>query len=108
MRPSSDYELDFGLESELSLDADSLGNEGRFLNDYRNTGQLPNVEFRLRTDRRGSLRQGIFVCAKGGLPAGCELLVSYGKPYWRARVGPLNDFITRRPGEALNANGHGS
>jgi len=93
----SDYELDFGAHSELSLDAHIVGNEGRFLNDFRNTGRPPNVEFRLRADRAGALRQGIFVSAKRGVEAGDELLVSYGKPYWRARVGSLDAFVTRRP-----------
>jgi hypothetical protein len=99
--PASDYELDFGLDSAISLDAAAYGNEGRFVNDYRNTGAHPNVEFRLRTDRRGALRQGIYVCAREGVPAGAELLVSYGKAYWRARVpgGSLDAFVTRRPGE---------
>ncbi|KAJ1622253.1 hypothetical protein T492DRAFT_1063771 [Pavlovales sp. CCMP2436] len=95
--PVSDYELDFGEQSELSLDAAHAGNEGRFVNDFRNTGKAPNVEFTLRRDRKGALRQGIVVCAKGGVAAGHELLVSYGKPYWRSRVGSLDAFVTRRP-----------
>ena len=90
---------DFGEASELALDANTVGNEARFVNDYRNTGRRANVEFRLRRDRRGELRQGIFVCAKEGVCAGDELLISYGKSYWRSRVGNLEDFIVRRPGE---------
>lgn len=97
---SSDYVCDFGEASELALDANRVGNEGRFVNDYRNTGLRANVEFRLRRDARGELRQGIFVCAKEGVGAGEELLISYGKSYWRSRVGNLEDFIVRRPGEA--------
>lgn len=34
---TSDYVCDFGEHSELALDANRLGNEGRFVNDYRNT-----------------------------------------------------------------------
>ena len=76
-----------------------MGNEARFVNDYRNTGRRPNVEFRLRRDRRGELRQGVYVCAKEGVRDGDELLISYGKSYWRSRVGCLDEFITRKPGE---------
>ena len=32
---SSDYVADFGEHSELALDACLVGNEGRFINDYR-------------------------------------------------------------------------
>jgi hypothetical protein len=86
-------------ESELALDARHVGNEGRFVNDYRNTGRHANVEFRLRRDARGEMRQGIYVCAKQGVRPGDELLISYGKSYWRSRVeGSMEDFIVRRPG----------
>ena len=95
---SSDYVCDFGEHSELALDAKSVGNEARFVNDYRNTGKHQNVEFKLRRDARGELRQGVYVCAKRGVAAGEELLISYGKPYWRARVGDLSEFIYRVPG----------
>lgn len=97
---SSDYVADFGEESELALDAKSVGNEARFVNDYRNTGRRANVEFKLRRDSRGELRQGLFVAAKHGITAGEELLISYGKSFWRSRVGSLEDFIVRRPGQA--------
>ena len=49
----------------------------------------------------GELRQGVFVQAKGGVARGEELLINYGKPFWRARVGgSLEEFVTVRPGEA--------
>ena len=97
---TSDYVCDFGESSELALDANRTGNEGRFVNDYRNTGRRANVEFKLRRDARGELRQGVFVCAKEGIGAGAELLISYGKSFWRSRVGDMEAFIVRRPGEA--------
>ena len=103
---TSDYVCDFGEHSELALDAQRVGNEGRFVNDYRNTGKHANVEFRLRRDRRGELRQGIFVCAKGGVREGEELLISYGKGYWRSRIeGSLEDFVYRLPGQEPPAAG---
>ena len=96
---TSDYVVDFGEHSELALDALSMGNEGRFVNDYRNTGRHANVEFRIRRGERGELRQGVYVCAKQ-VREGEELLISYGRNYWKSRVGPdLEAFIYRRPGE---------
>ena len=58
---TSDYVSDFGEKSELACDANRYGNEARFLNDYRNTGSYPNVEFNTRRDANGELRQGVFV-----------------------------------------------
>lgn len=96
---TSDYVVDFGEHSELALDALSMGNEARFVNDYRNTGRHANVEFRIRRGERGELRQGVYVCAKQ-VREGEELLISYGRNYWKSRVGPdLEAFIYRRPGE---------
>ena len=58
------------------------------------------MEFRLRRDKCGELRQGVFVSEKAGVHAGEELLISYGKSYWKSRVGSnLEEFIVRRPGE---------
>ena len=96
---ASDYVYDFGEHSELALDANRRGNEGRFVNDYRNTGLRANVEFRTRRDARGELRQGIFVCAKAGIKCGEEILTSYGKPYWKSRVpnGDMAAFIGYTP-----------
>ena len=53
---------------------------------------------RMRRDRHGELRQGVYVSAKGGVAAGEELLINYGKPFWRARVGSLDAFVHTRPG----------
>ena len=77
---SSDYVCDFGEHSELALDANRRGNEGRFVNDYRNTGRRANVEFRTRRDALGELRQGIFVCAKHGVVEGEELCAEKDAP----------------------------
>lgn len=95
----SDYVAEFGNEGELALDANTLGNEARFINDFRNTGRRQNVEFKLRRASDGELRQGVFVTSKEGICPGDELLISYGKPFWRARVGDLAAFITRLPGQ---------
>ncbi|KAL3764989.1 hypothetical protein ACHAW5_001839 [Stephanodiscus triporus] len=114
---SSDYVCDFGENGELACDANVYGNESRFLNDFRNTGRHPNVEFNLRRDARsGELRQGVYVKRANeareegfdGVRRDEELLVSYGKSYWRSRVGNLTDFIWRLPGRPMPEGGRPS
>ena len=103
---TSNYVSDFGINGELSVDAATYGNESRFLNDYRNTGKYANVEFKLRWDACGELRQGVYVKQRKesrdpnfrGVAKDEELLVSYGRSYWRSRVGNLTDFVWRLPG----------
>eukprot|EP00937_MAST-01D_sp_MAST-1D-sp2_P005245 g5245.t1 len=97
---ASEYACEFGEKGELTLDATHWGNEARLINDYRNTGRAQNVEFRLRRDRRGELRQGVYVTAKHGVRTGEELLVSYGAGFWRARIeGSMDDFVYRYVGQ---------
>lgn len=99
---SSEYACEFGEKGELTLDATHWGTEARFINDYRNTGCAQNVEFHMRRDRRGELRQGVYVSARQGVKAGEELLISYGQGFWRTRIGSMSmeDFVYRRVGEA--------
>ena len=40
-----------------------------------------------------------------GVQRGEELLVSYGKSYWRSRVGNLTDFVWRLPGQSMPEGG---
>eukprot|EP00986_Skeletonema_menzelii_P020137 scaffold30338_cov148-Skeletonema_menzelii.AAC.3 len=111
----SDYVSDFGEHSELACDANVWGNEARFLNDFRNTGQYPNVEFNFRRDKNGEFRQGVYVKEvkeakeKGfdGIKQDEELLVSYGKSYWRSRVdgGDLTEFVWRLPNQPMPPGG---
>ena len=111
----SDYVSDFGEHSELACDANTVGNEARFLNDFRNTGKHPNVEFNFRRDANGEFRQGVYVkLAKDskdqgfdGIKQDEELLVSYGKSYWRSRVdgGDLTAFVWRLPGQPMPKEG---
>jgi hypothetical protein len=112
---SSDYTLAFVEEGplRLTLDADTMGNEGRFINDFRGVtiptpgAPLPqrgvaqggssggacarvaaraNVRFAARTDVRGATHMGVFVLPTGrGVAKHEELLLSYGKGYWLAR-----------------------
>lgn len=98
-RPESDYDLSLlqfstsqsGNSAEtytnIGVDAMRMGNEARFVNDYRGTGVAkPNVEFKER-DVDGELRMSVWSCAHG-LRKGDELLVSYGKSWWKARSQP--------------------
>ncbi len=108
---SSDYLCDFGDSSELACDASEYGNESRFINDFRNTGRYPNVEFNPRRDSRGELRQGVYVKLANesrdfdGVERDEELFISYGKGYWRSRVGNLTDFVWRLPGRPMPEGG---
>ena len=105
---TSDYASDFGVKSELSCDANHFGNEARYINDFRNTGKHPNVEFNYRRDKNGELRQGVYVkTQKGfeGIQQHEELLISYGKSYWRGRVGNMTDFVWRLPGQPMPKGG---
>ena len=111
----SDYVSDFGLKSELACDANTYGNEARMINDFRNTGRYPNVEFNLRRDKCGELRQGVYVKSTkdarqvgfDGIKKDEELLISYGKSYWRSRVGSggMEGFVWRYPGQPMPPGG---
>ena len=112
---ASDYVSDFGLKSELACDANTYGNEARMINDFRNTGRYPNVEFNLRRDKCGELRQGVYVKSTkdarqigfDGIKKDEEILISYGKSYWRSRVGSggMEGFVWRYPGQPMPPGG---
>lgn len=83
---TSDYIIHF--VGSLSCDAEHIGNEARFINDCRNINdQGPNVKFvNYQRDKaqNSPLRLGVFSCSKP-IRKGQELLVSYGKGFWKAR-----------------------
>lgn len=91
----SNYDLSLDRDLAVGIDADKMGNEARFINDYRGVGERPNAEFREVWDDRGKERGiGVFVLperkdggkkGKGGIKKGEEVLVSYGKGFWGAR-----------------------
>lgn len=69
-----------------------MGNEARFINDYRGIAERPNTEFREVWDERRKERgMGVFVLGVGrsgkgrGVRKGQEILVSYGRGFWGAR-----------------------
>ncbi|OAG35115.1 hypothetical protein AYO21_10730 [Fonsecaea monophora] len=107
---TSDYDLSLDRELDLAIDAAQCGNEARFINDYRGIRpEGPNAEFRdcwvempPPTSRGGEARWerriGVFVLSTGkanrkdggkqrarGIAKGEEIVVSYGKGFWRAR-----------------------
>lgn len=89
-RPESDYDLMLmasGREDRsVGVDAQFMGNEARFVNDYRGTGaKRANVEFRERVVE-GELRMAVWSGSEE-IKRGTELVVSYGKGWWEARQG---------------------
>ncbi|KAI8938978.1 hypothetical protein NX059_004822 [Plenodomus lindquistii] len=92
----SDYDLSLDRELGIGIDASKMGNEARFINDYRGVSTQPNAEFRdIYYDIGGGKaekRVGVFVLSAGksgkrtkGIGKGQEILVSYGKGFWTER-----------------------
>ena len=96
--PASNYDLSLDPELHIGVDATKMGNEARFVNDYRGIRTAgPNAEFRdcLLDLGSGLLEKsiGVFVLTAGkkggkqtkGIGKGEEILVSYGKGFWSHR-----------------------
>ncbi len=98
----SDYDLWLDHAADVAVDAAGMGNEARFVNDYRGIPgkERPNAEFRGTWDPRfgnGSGERGmaVFVLPAGkkavgkartvGIARGEEILLSYGKGFWDRR-----------------------
>ena len=89
----SSYDLSLDRELGIAIDATSMGNEARFINDYRGISPGPNAEFREVWVKTGKAelerRMAVFVLPAGkakkriaGIRKGEEILVSYGKAFW--------------------------
>jgi hypothetical protein len=98
LNESSDYDLSLDRELGIGVDASKMGNEARFINDYRGVSSAPNAEFLdIYVDIGGEKvekRVGVFVLSAGksgkrakGVGRGQEILVSYGKGFWSERLG---------------------
>jgi hypothetical protein len=92
MHAHSDYDLSLDRDAGLAIDADKMGNEARFINDYRGIKDRPNAEFREVWDpKRMERGMSVWVLPAGksgkgkGIAKGEEILVSYGKGFWGAR-----------------------
>jgi hypothetical protein len=94
---TSDYDLSLDRELGIGIDASNSGNEARFINDYRGIGSSPNAEFRdiwiESASGKFERRMGVFVLPAGksgkrakGIARGEEILVSYGKGFWKERM----------------------
>lgn len=80
-RQSSDYDLSLyrtpdGLVS-VGVDASAMGNEGRFVNDYRGIRTRPNAQFEERRADNGELRMTVWTGSEA-IRKGEEILVSTG------------------------------
>lgn len=89
----SNYDLSLVRELGIGIDATHMGNEARFINDYRGIREEgPNAEFRdtmVGSERRMSvyvLPMGKSGKGKKGISKGEEICVSYGKGFWKGRV----------------------
>ncbi|KAJ7456648.1 SET domain protein [Mycena latifolia] len=86
-REDSDYDLSLFRDVNLcvGIDASKMGNEGRFVNDYRGVpGQdKPNAIFVDVRTPAGELKMTIE--SSRAIRKGEEILVSYGKAWWQAR-----------------------
>ncbi|KAI0374456.1 SET domain protein [Pilatotrama ljubarskyi] len=86
-RPNSDYDLSLYRTPDcvsVGVDAEFAGNEARFVNDYRGVKPKPNAIFQERRTDSGELRMSVWSGSEA-IKKGDELLVSYGKSWWRAR-----------------------
>ena len=87
-REASDYDLSLFRTQEgtsIGVDAQKMGNEARFINDYRGVTVKPNAIFKEVRTEVGELRIGIW-SATTEIKKGEEVLVSYGKGWWKARA----------------------
>jgi SET domain-containing protein len=95
--PTSDYDLCLDRDLSIGIDAAKMGNEARFINDYRGINPTgPNAEFKeVWVDVGRGLaekRMAVFVLPAGksgkrrkGIQKGAEILLSYGKGFWKER-----------------------
>ncbi|KAF8758533.1 SET (Su(var)3-9, Enhancer-of-zeste, Trithorax) domain [Rhizoctonia solani] len=95
-REDSDYDLSLHRACEISIgvDASRKGNEARFVNDFRGIQPKPNATFRQGADCRGWLEMSIW-SGPLSIKKGEEILVSYGKGWWKARQALLDPTETK-------------
>ncbi|KAF2031924.1 hypothetical protein EK21DRAFT_62151 [Setomelanomma holmii] len=93
---TSDYDLSLDRDLGIGVDASVMGNEARFINDFRGVATAPNAEFRdilvSTGNNKAEKRVGVFVLSAGksgkrakGIGLGQEIVVSYGKGFWTER-----------------------
>lgn len=88
---TSDYTMSFikglsGNIQDLAIDAEKVGNEARFINDFRGIAQEPNAKFENYRNTLGKVCVGVWVLKRAGkIKKGDEITVSYGKGFWANR-----------------------
>lgn len=86
-RADSDYDLSLYRTQDginVGIDASKMGNESRFINDYRGIRDKPNAEFVEHRTVGGELRMSIW--SRVDIERGQEIVVSYGKSWWASRA----------------------
>ncbi|KAF8624776.1 hypothetical protein AX15_005666 [Amanita polypyramis BW_CC] len=86
-RPESNYDLllhRFQDGISIGIDARVMGNEARFINDYRGIRNRPNALFVDAKHSNGELRMSIW-SSNEEIRKGEEIVVSYGKSWWYTR-----------------------
>lgn len=87
-RPKSDYDLSLFRSPDgvinVGIDASTMGNEARFVNDYRGIREKPNAVFEERRTESGVLLMSIW--SSDVIKKGEEIAVSYGKSWWKSRA----------------------
>ncbi|KAI0050721.1 SET domain protein [Auriscalpium vulgare] len=86
-RAESDYDLSLHRLADgtsVGVDAQRMGNEARFVNDFRGIRAKPNAEFGERRTAAGALRMGVWSLSER-IKKGEEIVVSYGKAWWQTR-----------------------
>ncbi|KAH7923984.1 SET domain protein [Leucogyrophana mollusca] len=92
-KTDSDYDLSLYRSQDgvnVGVDASVMGNEARFTNDYRGIRGKPNAVFVDGRTQLGELRMSIWSSGEA-IKKGDEILVSYGKSWWRARTEQKDD-----------------
>ena len=87
-RPNSDYDLSLcRLPGGVNVGVDSsvMGNHARFVNDFRGIATKPNALFVDTKIASGEIRISIW-SSNREIKKGEEILVSYGKTWWRSRA----------------------
>jgi hypothetical protein len=90
----SDYTYSFA-KRRLVIDG-VFGGYGGYANDYRNISSKANAEFYEYVDSTGDLKCAIRVKKGRCIAKKEEILINYGKSFWKSRVGnDLGQFLNR-------------
>jgi hypothetical protein len=93
---NSDYDLSLYRSQDgvnVGVDASKCGNEARYINDFRGIRNKPNALFADGRTTSGELRMNVWSGSEA-IKKGEEILVSYGKSWWRARNHDCEETLT--------------